>query len=250
MTAPTVIAGIDVETTGLDPVSCEVIEVAVVIKEVGDARVIYAESTLLRDVTWPENIVPDELAALHGITNARLQRFARHAPYYFLSDLAGLLKDYGVSFLVAHNATFDRSFLAKYTLRFETDFFWLCTREDITHDRMSSMRLGHLAADRGFVNPFPHAALSDVMTMLRILETADFDAVVERSRSPSMVIRAMVSYDERDKAKARRFMWEQVDPTGRRYEKCWVKRVKQMDLLAETQACQAAGFKVVELDAS
>lgn len=42
-------------------------------------------------------------------------------------------------------------------------------------------KLKYLACERGFINPFPHRALFDVMTMLRILSEYDIERMAERA---------------------------------------------------------------------
>ncbi len=59
--------------------------------------------------------------------------------------------------------------------------------------------------------------------MLTILGRYDLETVIAASRPPWMVVQAMVSFEDKDKAKAKGFRWE--SEAGRTYKKCWVKRI-------------------------
>ena len=72
------------------------------------------------------------------------------------------------------------------------------------------------------------------MTMLKVLEQYDIDKVIARAKEPWAIIRAMVSYDDRDKAKAVRFNWEDCGHSIK-FPKCWVKKVKVSDIGFEQQ---------------
>lgn len=238
-----ILVGIDTETTGPDPETALPIEVAVVVKEQGNPRVIFAESVLLYSEEWGENPSSPEAAAVHGIDNAFLRRHAYFsAPNYLEQLLDKILRRTEAPWaFVAHNAAFDKAVLARQHPEYGRQP-WICTLDDIEHSP-GSRKLGHLAADRGVLNPFPHTAIADILTMFKILEGEDFERVLDRSRSPAIVVRAVCSYEQRDKAKSRRYLWELLG--GKRYEKCWVKRMKACDLEKERAECQALGFDVV-----
>ncbi|MEG7787053.1 hypothetical protein U2388_15000, partial [Listeria monocytogenes] len=59
---------------------------------------------------------------------------------------------------------------------------WLDTRYDLPHEEEpESRKLKHLACDLGFTNPFPHRAVTDVLTMCRVTASHDFGAIVAYS---------------------------------------------------------------------
>jgi hypothetical protein len=100
----------------------------------------------------------------------------------------------------------------------------------------------YVAAYFGFLNPFPHAALFDAMTTLKVLEQFDVAQVAARAAQPWVVLRAMVDYDNREQAKARRYYWETLG--DKKYPRAWVKKVKESDVEKETAA---APFRVVQI---
>lgn len=112
---------IDVETTGLDPATDTVVEIAAVRYQPRDGVIGPVWQTLVN----PERSIPATASAIHGITDAMVA----HAP---IPDEAWLefhrfVGDDAV--LVAHHATFDRSFLpVAYAER-----AWLCTMRLAKH---------------------------------------------------------------------------------------------------------------------
>lgn len=246
-----ILVGIDTETTGPDPEQAFPVEVAVVVKELGNPRPILAESTLLYDPDWGDTPIPSEATAVHGISNDFLRRHARSTPGDYFQHLFRKIMHFPEFVFVAHNAAYDRRVIERVEAKGIGEdvslarFHWLCTLDDVEHPH-GSRKLGHLASDHGFLNPFPHTALADVLATLRILEAQkDFERILERSKSPAVVVRALCSYAQKDSAKNLRFRWEQLD--GKTYEKCWVKRLKECDFERERAECQKAGFELVKL---
>jgi len=94
------VAFIDVETTGFDPASDEVIEVAAVIAR--GPEIVDRWSSLVR----PRGTLPLEITQLTGIDDAMLV----DAPCMAEAG-AGLSRFVGSRTVVAHNAPFDRAFL-------------------------------------------------------------------------------------------------------------------------------------------
>ncbi|MFN0163486.1 MAG: exonuclease domain-containing protein [Burkholderiales bacterium] len=91
---------LDLETTGLSPLSDGITEIAAIVCETGHAPREWA--TLVR----PPHPIPDEISRLTGITNAMVRDAPRFAEV--AGELAALLQD---ALLVAHNARFDYAFL-------------------------------------------------------------------------------------------------------------------------------------------
>ncbi len=104
---------IDTETTGLNPDADEVVEIAAV--RYGPQQGILGVWSALVN---PGRPIPPEASAVHGITDAMVER----APdkLAVVSELARILRSDDV--LVAHNAAFDRAFLPS-----DMHGPWLCT---------------------------------------------------------------------------------------------------------------------------
>ena len=230
------VAGVDIETTGLDPEKDQITEIGWAIMDVPlGGKPLKVESHLCL-IDGP---VPDEITKLTSITTSMLVEFGIPLGLA-LRELEMAIKSHKVDYVVAHNGNrFDRPFLEKAGL--EVSIPWLDTMEIDYGTRHRN--LTYLAAVHGFVNPYPHAALFDVMATLKVLSFQDLDKFIAGSKLPWVVIRAMVSYDDRDMAKARGFSWQDID--GKIYQKCWVKKVKADEVATEKKD---ATFTVVTVE--
>jgi DNA polymerase-3 subunit epsilon len=110
-----------------------------------------------------------------------------------------------------------------------------------------SKKLRYLALDHGLVPGFAHRAQFDAILVAQLLGRYPFDAVLQRAKSPAVILRADVSYDERQKAKDLGFRWEQLDGIERKFTKLWVKAAKECDLPALRESAKAAGVRLVEV---
>lgn len=233
------LCGFDAETTGLQVNSDRIIEVGAVLWDT-DRK---APLRLLSHFIYPpENVVvSEEITKITGIELIDLERWG-HTPCEGFGILFDFMKDADV--MVAHNGTaFDKPFLeaeaARNNLADEMpQLHWLDTSIDIPFpESIKTRKLTHLAAEHGFVNPFAHRALSDVLTMLKVLALYDINEVLRVSKEPNIILVAKIKKPwediapegrkEVDKAKARGFRWD-----GDR--KRWLKIVKESALEAET----------------
>lgn len=219
--------GIDLETTGLDTANDRIIEVGAVL---WDALLNKPIMTFGAFIKSGKNI-SKEASDVNGITDEMVEEFGT-SPLEMLMYLSSLAKTHKVDYLVAHNAeNFDKPMLLAELKRHVTvpthlaTLPWIDTRTDIPFkSEPASRKLNHLAADHGFINPFQHRALFDVLTMLRVLATYDIREVLAYQSIPFVTLQAVVSYDDRQLAKDARYSWEAIG--DKRYPKMWVKRVK------------------------
>ena len=87
---------------------------------------------------------------------------------------------------------------------------------------------------RGFFNLFPHSALSDCQTVLKLTEGYNIEEVIERAKQPNVVIRSHQAYEDNNLAKKLKFIW--ISDL-----KIWAKVVKESDI-EELQ--KSAPFKI------
>jgi DNA polymerase-3 subunit epsilon len=100
-----VFAVVDLETTGLSPKRCRILEIGAVVLRGAD---VLARFETLVDVGQP---LPWGITALTGIHDELLAGAPPEGQA--LAQLAALLERHGVEAVVAHNARFDRGFLAR-----------------------------------------------------------------------------------------------------------------------------------------
>lgn len=243
--------GLDFETTGLDTSTARITEMGAVLWDVDDKRPLVTIGTFFHDGNYPT--LSDEIIRLTGIKQWMLQEFGTE-PGANLRWLQSFCAKHQVEYIVAHNGeNFDKPLLMSELARHSVEdgclrtLPWIDTRTDIPFAvEPDSRRLNHLATDAGFINPFAHRAVFDVLTMLRILSNYDIKHVLEYQSIPFVTVRANVGYADRDKAKAQRYSWEKIGE--KTYPKFWVKRVKLNLLEAEIAKCKLAGFDCIRIE--
>lgn len=240
------VLGFDLETTGLVPSQDRIVELGWCLWDVETATPL----RMGNDIFLQEAPIPEETIRVHGITNEVAKEFGIQAAAA-LSCFEDIVAYYKPDYLVAHNGhNFDLPFLLAEFKRHGVECPTVSatplidTRADIPYEKEpESRRLKHLALEDGFINPFPHRALFDVMTMLKVLSRHSIDKIVEYQKIPWIIVRAMVSYDERDLAKAQRYSWQVVG--DKTFPKAWVKAIKENHLEKERAACS---FQVVKIE--
>jgi DNA polymerase-3 subunit epsilon len=220
------LTAIDLETTGLDPETLHVTEIAVFHFDTRRKRVVESGTTLVRLPAGAE--YPAELQAMSNLDPELLHEHGNELRPA-LERVFGMMAVSQAA--VAHNAThFERKVLEAQARRLGISFPltpWIDTACDVKwRDGIAGKRLGHLAADHGFLNPFPHEAGPDVLTMLKILSQYDIEEVLRNATAPKVTVRAMVGYDDREKAKAAGFYFE-------RESKRWLRTMRVDQLEAE-----------------
>lgn len=230
------VMGIDLETSGTDFNKDEILEVGICIREIEDGvwqkKPIHQGSYLLFEPHFP-NPMPQEVYDIHHISYGLLEEAGVNCShfYYLLKDLLMRLK---VEVIVAHRGLkFDKPFLLSKTechgwlCKFLDEVPWIDTSEHIDYPSdCYSTSLLFLAAYHGFINPFPHDALSDVHTMMKILSFYPFDEVLSNSKEKVVRIKAEVTYDDRELAKKRGYKWNQT-------EKIWEKSLRESKIEEE-----------------
>lgn len=223
------LCGVDFETTGLDVRECRIVEIGAVLWDTDLAQPLKMYSAFVD----PMFDVTPEIVGLTGITNEMIQEFAANE-IDAMTRLSEIMAE--GEYAVAHYAQdFDRPVFAAASCRALglewAGSQWIDTSIDIVYPpHIKTRNLKHLAAEHGFLNPFPHRALFDVMTMLTILQQYPLDAIIARSKEPTVFLQAYVEFKEKDKAKERGFRWAPQS-------KIWWKSMKASDVNAEVEAC-------------
>lgn len=159
---------IDVETTGLSPRFDQVVEFALVLfsfrMETGEITGTVDEYVALRD---PGRPIPPGAMAVHGIRDADVRgRELDPRRIRSLMDQA--------EFLVAHNAGFDRSFVAP-MFREAREKPWYCSMNHVPWRQLGfrSRGLQSLLRDHGIRVERAHRGGDDVKATLRLLGLTD-----------------------------------------------------------------------------
>lgn len=227
-----IILGLDWETTGLDPETDRIIDVGLVLWD-SDVRAPVRMSGFL---VQSDVVVSSKISKLTGITPAALKKFGLKP-----SEAFGIVERYlsQADIVCAHNGNeFDKLFWHEWVKREGRkvrDKLWLDTYTDLP---VPGGKLIHMAAEAGFVNPFPHRALTDVLSMLRLLDAHDINKVYKRAKLPNVVLQAVVTYERNALAKERGYRWN-------RDHKQWRKILKEGEAKKEISEAEKAGLEVV-----
>lgn len=222
-----IICGLDLETTGLDCKTDLVTEVGAVLWDVELNRPIKFFNKLIK-IDRP---LTQEIIDLTGIDDALLNNYGEEKEKVY-SELLEFQKT--ADMFMAHNAPFDKGFIEQQG--FKTEKPWIDSSVDVPYEKtIQTRKLTYLAAEHGFVNPFSHRAMTDVLTMFQVVSNYDWNEVIENAKTPNATMRAMVTFQDNKLAKSSGYRWD-----GDR--KFWVKTVKENKVNEETIKCKDLGF--------
>lgn len=211
--------GLDFETTGLDPEKDNVIEVGAVIWDTEIHQPLVIDNFF---VNWGVPIT-EEVTKLNGVHDSYVEEYG----LYQGAALDRLLRLMArVEAIVAHNGeVFDKPFYKDWYKRLcpglePREQLWIDTKNDLDYpEDLTTRKLTYLAAEHGFLNPFAHRAVFDVLTMMILLDKYNLESVLYSANQPTIMIQALVSFDDRQLAKDASFYW---DPK----KKMWLRSMK------------------------
>lgn len=219
-----IIASIDFETSGLDAAQDRVTEVGAVLYSTGAGRILSTDGYLIdnqipisADITRITGIHKNMIDTVGVSSKEGLQRLLN------LIDISDAIAGQNV-------IDFDLRFLENWCTREKEDF----PKDRLVIDTYTDLpgvegkHLGYQAADHGFLNLFPHGAVTDCLTVVKLISMHDIEKILERAKSPRVTIQALVSYDNNALAKARKYRWNPE-------LKVWYKVVKEMDFAQEAK---------------
>jgi DNA polymerase-3 subunit epsilon len=232
-----IVLGVDFETTGLNTGEDHIIEVGAMLWDTD--RNVPMNPVLSSFINPGVEKLPEIIVELTGITDADLANHG-YAPKAVLQGLVQLMNK--ADACVAHNGNlFDRPMLESNAKRHGVEIpkkLWIDTSTDIEFPpTITTRKLVHLAAEHGFVNPFAHRAIFDVGTMLQVAKHYDWAQIKRYAETPTLVVRADVTYHQRELAKKRNYRFQGETKT-------WIKSIKEFQLDDERAGAREAGFTV------
>jgi DNA polymerase-3 subunit epsilon len=223
---PYVGVAIDVETSGLDPKSDVIVELAL-------RRFRYDNDGVITDIDKPYGWLEDPgralsptISGLTGLTDADLE-----GQVIDTDCVARLLRS--ASFVVAHNAKFDRPFIEN-RVQGARGLHWVCSMAqfDWRAAGFDGRSLGFLLMQNGFYHG-GHRASADVDALLQLLRHRRQDGrtalsvMIENAVRDTWIIRALgAAFEVKDQLRARGYRWD-AD------RKTWWREVEDEDRLGE-----------------
>lgn len=246
-----IVTGFDSETNHKDPKQAQITELGAILFDVSPEGVWIPLDEGLSLLVYDESYPPqsEEIIRVTGITDDIL-KISGIPPKEALEKFFAYAGQ--GQFLVAYNAEFDRDVLfhemARQGLPPIPPERYLCAMNDVKYaEHFKCRKQSHLALDHGItVDPASlHRSIGDIRLMGQLLTRvgATIESMTTMARDPWLIVKAEVSFADKDKAKARRYFWEKIEAGGKTHvlAKSWIKRIKKADLTKERAE---AGFNI------
>jgi DNA polymerase-3 subunit epsilon len=199
---------LDVETTGLDCATDEIVELALVPFDFAHDGRIFAVHEPFSRFRDPGRPIPAAVTALTGITGAMVAGAS--------IDAAEIEEFLGpAALVVAHNAGFDRRFVEGLCGAFAT-LPWACSWAEVpwSDEGFDSAKLTHLAAAYGFFYD-GHRAVHDCVAGIEILARtlprsgrSALGVLLDSARQPRWRVSAIrAPFERKDSLKRRGYRW-------------------------------------------
>jgi DNA polymerase III epsilon subunit-like protein len=215
-----ILCAYDIETTGLDLREDRMIEVGLVLYSTGQKKILESTGFLVHS---DGVLITEEITGITGITQVAVDRFG-YDPADAIDDLRRYASD--ADAIIGHNVLrFDKPITDAASKRLDKgsldDKLWIDTMTDIPG--VMGEQLITMCAKHGWVNPNQHSAEDDAKDVLKLISNYKIEDVVERAKSPTVVMQSHQDRENNADAKKFKFRWS---PDWR----IWWKLVKEMDL--------------------
>ncbi|WP_338699931.1 3'-5' exonuclease [Bradyrhizobium sp. 26S5] len=232
---------LDVETTGLDPASDEIIELGMVkFTYLVDGRIGRVIDTF-SCFNQPSIAIPPEITALTGITDEMVE--GRSLDEALINEFAA-----DAVVVIAHNAGFDRKFMERYAALF-IHKAWACSVSEVEWrgHGFEGSRLSYLLMKAGLFHE-AHRAVDDCLALLEILaitlpglDRTVLSVLLERARRKTIRIWAEQSpFELKDALKRRGYRWSD-GADGR--PRSWYIDVDESDQVTEIEYLQKSIYQ-------
>ncbi|VVB50879.1 DNA polymerase III PolC-type [uncultured archaeon] len=207
----------DLESTGLDKVKDRPIELGVTLWTTKYSRGLDSQSILIKSDGVP---VVSEITEITGITQDMVDNFGYEPDEAF--EVATSYADRAQAIVAFNGRRFDIPMFQAMAKRLKRQWPDKLIIDPFVDLPMRGQELITMCAKMGIYYD-PHEAGADVNAMLRLTAKFPFDIVLERAKSPVVVVQSKQSYGENEKAKKHKFRWNPG-------EKIWWKAVKEIDM--------------------
>lgn len=235
--------GIDLETTGIDPSSSEIIEIGYIVWDTDQSCPITFGSYLIKN----NHPLPAEIKKLTGIKDDYLSKFGISLKQAIIS-LSALAQK--CDFLVGHNALeFDRKHLSKACHKHSIQFpqkYWIDTMIDIPYpSSIKTRKLDYLAVEHDISVVIAHRAVFDIWTTMQILSNSKYKIheIIERAKTGFVKLIAKISYEERGKASAQGFKWDSKNKIWFKVLRFYDAKNIQFDFPVESKVIESEGVR-------
>lgn len=192
------VCGIDLEginenliDNGVNLVKDRVTEIGAVVWDFGVNQPVRVLSELIEEED--RLALSEEVIELTGITENMLKVWGKKGDEIkaTLNQLADMMNK--SKYIMAHNGKmYDLPMLRAMFERYGVEFpktIWIDTYTDIEFPKkINNKSMAGLEHAHGFINPFPHRAVTDVLSMLRIASNYDIDRMGKMAESPIVTI--------------------------------------------------------------
>ena len=229
---------IDLETTGFNKGSDKIIELAArsFLFDRGSGAIVKILDAY-SDLEDPQMPIPKEVSRVTGITNEMV--VGQSIKWEHVESLLSQ-----ADLIVAHNASFDRPFLDRYT-KTSSEKAWGCSLKQIDWNQKNfpTSKLEVLTLCHGFFID-AHRALSDVDALLHLLSFQDsitrqsyLQELLINARRPMTRVNAVKApFESKDLLKERGYAWDTQ-------KKLWWKSIRQEDRENEAEWLTSAVYK-------
>ncbi len=222
-----IVLGLDIESTGLDKVKDRPIELGLSLYTTNFNRGLEARAILIKS----EGVtVTDEITEITGITQGMVDKYGWEPAEAFEEAIYWV--DRAQAIVAFNGRRFDIPMMHQWAKRHAATFpekLIIDPYEDMPATLagptpgMRPQELITMCAKEGIYYD-PHEAGADVGAMLRLMSKRNFEHVLQRAQSPTVVIQSHQSYGENEKVKKYKFRWSPAP------YKIWWKAVKRIDL--------------------
>jgi|SRR5579859_3205283 len=221
-----IVVGLDLEATGLDIVNDRPIEIGLTLWSTNMGRSLETRNFLIQSDGVK---VTDEITEITGVTQKAVDAFGKQPDEAY--EIVEEFVQQGEALVAFNGSRLDIPMLKQLAKRLGKTFPEKLLIDpfvdmpkyiDSASPGMRSQELITMCAKEG-ISYDAHEAGADVLGMLKLMSTRDFNLVLERAKSDTVILQSKQNRYENAKVKKHRFRW---NPDF----KIWWKQVKRIDL--------------------